>query len=137
VRFPGILVLWIVLGSTAMPVHGNVTAGQLRQWCDAWERVFVSNMGTGAQDAADGASCSAFIAGTLEGAAALSSQLNGTDRSAARLPAIGLCHPGDQGYQSLIEAVRRYLERRPGSGDEDAATLVFEAVQSEFPCERV
>lgn len=136
VRRPGIPIGLLLLAVAPMPSQGAVTGEQLRLWCEAWDRVFVRDQGAGAQDAADGASCSAYIAGTLEGAAALRAQSYGVERSREHLPAIGLCHPRERGYRPVIEAVGRYLRANPERRDQNAATLVLEAIEARFPCEQ-
>lgn len=127
----------VLICSLAMTTraHGAVSGAQLSGWCDAWVRVFIEDRGDGYQDVADGASCSAFISGVLEGSSALTGQIYGVGPGSARSPGLGLCYPREAGYPPLIEAVRRYLSEVPRAREGDAAPLVLRAVQEAFPCE--
>lgn len=124
-----------VLLATSITARAEVSGAELADWCDAWVRVFVENRGEGHQDVADAASCSAFVAGVLEGASALSGQIFGGGRGPTRSSGLGLCYAREGGYPPLIEAVRNYLSKRPHADADAAATIVLEAVQESFPCE--
>lgn len=123
-----------VLLATSMPAQAAVSGAELSGWCDAWVRVFVEDRGESDQDVADAASCSAFIAGVLEGASALNGQIFDSGPGPVRSPGLGLCHPREGGYPPLIEAVRNYLSRESRADANDAATIVLQAVQESFPC---